>query len=91
MQRPNLLNNVAIAELLVREAKATSGHRKQAFRRSAREAFTWQEEAALVASVGRSLTELEAIGPWLARRLHGWFELPPPALDPPAIRREFLR
>jgi hypothetical protein len=69
----NLLDNAAIAELLIREAETTSGHRKQAFRRAARAAFTWPEEAALVASAGRSLTELEAIGPWIARGLHGWF------------------
>ena len=85
-----MLDNATIAELLIREAETTSGHRKQALRRAARAAFTWWEEAAFVASVGRSLTELEAIGPWLARRLHGWFESPPPVPEPPPIRREFL-
>jgi hypothetical protein len=80
----------AIAELLIREAETTSGHRKQAIRRAARAAFTWPKEAALVVSAGRSLTELEAIGPWIGRRLHRWFELPPPAIEPPPIRREFL-
>lgn len=86
----NLLDNAVIAELLIREAETTSGHRKQALKRAARAAFTWPEEAAHIASAGRSFTELEAIGPWLARRLHAWFESPPSALEPPPIRREFL-
>jgi hypothetical protein len=62
----NLLDNASIAELLIRKAETTSGHRKQALRRAARTAFRWKEEAADVASAGRSLTELEAIGPWPA-------------------------
>ena len=48
------------------------------------------EEAAHIASVGRSLTELQGIGPTLARHLNGWFESPPSAFEPPPIRREFL-
>jgi hypothetical protein len=62
----NLPDNAAIAELLIREAETASGHRKLAFRRAAREAFMWPEEAAHIASAGRSLTELQGIGPTLA-------------------------
>jgi len=86
----NLLDNAAIAELLIREAETASGHRKLAFWRAAREAFIWPEEAAHIASAGRSLTELQGIGPTLARRLNGWFESPPSAFEPPPIRRESL-
>jgi putative hydrolase len=86
----NLLDNAAIAELLIREAETASGHRKLASRRAAREAFIWPEEAAHIASAGRSLTELQGIGPTLARRLNGWFESPPSAFEPPPIRRESL-
>ena len=42
----NLLDNAAIAELLIREADTTSGHRRLAFQRAARAAFMWPEEAA---------------------------------------------
>ena len=86
----NLLDNAAIAELLIREAETERGHRKLAFRRAARETFMWPEEAAHIASAGRSLTELQGIGPTLARRLNGWFESPPSAFESPPIRREFL-
>ena len=90
IQRGNLLDNAAIAELLIREAETASEHRRLALKRAARAAFIWPEEAAHLAAQGRSLTELEGIGPWLARRLHEWFESPPADLDPPPIRREFL-
>jgi histidinol phosphatase-like PHP family hydrolase len=85
-----LLDNAAIAELLIREAERASGYREQAFRRAARAAFMWPEEAALMAAEGKPLTSLEGIGPSLARRLHAWFESPPLKIDPPPIRREFL-
>jgi hypothetical protein len=85
-----LLDNAAIAELLIREAETASEHRRLAFKRAARAAFIWPEEAAHLAAEGRSLTELEGIGPWLSRRLHDWFKSPPAALDPPPIRCEFL-
>ena len=86
----NLLDNAAIAELLIREAETASEHRRLAFKRAARAAFRWPEEAAHLAAEERSLTELEGIGPWLARRLHDLFKSPPAALDPPPIRCEFL-
>src|SRR6516162_1186813 len=86
----NLLDNAAIAELLIREAETASEHRRLAFKRAARAALKWPEEAAHLAAEGRSLTELEGIGPWLARRLHDWFDSPPAALEPLPMRREFL-
>jgi putative hydrolase len=86
----SLLDNASIAELLSREAVAASGHLKLAFKRAARAAFRWPEEAAHIVAAGRSLTELEGIGPSLARRLHAWFESPPAEVDPPPIRSEFL-
>src|ERR1700755_1353834 len=86
----NLLDNAAIAELLIREAETASGHRRLALRRAARKAFMWPEEGAHIASGGRSLKEPQGIGPTLARRLNGWFESPPSAFEPPPIRSEFL-
>jgi histidinol phosphatase-like PHP family hydrolase len=84
-----VLDNAAIAELLIREAETAEGHREQAFRRAAHAAFMWPEEAMDIAAEGRSLTELSGIGPSLAKRLHRWIESPP-EVEVPAIRREFL-
>jgi histidinol phosphatase-like PHP family hydrolase len=44
----------------------------------------WEEQAAQVAASGRSLTELRAVGPWVAARIHAWLDDPPerPAEDP---------
>ena len=84
-----VLDNAAIAELLIREAENASGHRELAFKRAAHEAFMWAEEAADVAAKGRSLTELDGIGPSLAHRIHEWIDSPP-EVEPPPTRREFL-
>jgi histidinol phosphatase-like PHP family hydrolase len=84
-----VLDNAAIAELLIREAESADGHREQAFRRAAHAAFMWPEEATDIAAAGRSLTELAGIGPSLAKRLHTWIAAPP-KLEVPSIRREFL-
>ena len=64
-----MLDNCAIAELLIREAETATGHLEQAFRRAAHEAFMWPEEASELVSAGRSLTDLKGIGPSFARRL----------------------
>jgi histidinol phosphatase-like PHP family hydrolase len=84
-----VLDNAAIAELLIREADSATGHREQAFRRAAHAAFMWPEEAADIAQEGRSLTALKGIGPSLAKRLHLWIQ-DPPKVEVPPIRREFL-
>jgi histidinol phosphatase-like PHP family hydrolase len=84
-----VLDNAAIAELLIIEAKAAEGHRERAFRRAAHAAFMWPQEAADLKLAGRSLTELPCIGPSLAKRLHGWIDAPP-EIEVPPIRREFL-
>jgi histidinol phosphatase-like PHP family hydrolase len=85
------VSNAQIAELLAVAAEAEEGHRRQALERASRAAmFTWLEEAFAVASPGRSLTELRAVGPWLARRLQELFDDPPEPADPPEIRRGFL-
>lgn len=69
-----MLDNAAIAELLIREEEAADGHREQASRRAAHNAFMWPEEAADIVPAGRSLTELVGIGPSLNKRLQGWIE-----------------
>src|ERR1700751_2332015 len=47
-QNGNLLDNAAIAELLIREVETASEHRRLAFKRAARAAFIWPEEAAIL-------------------------------------------
>jgi histidinol phosphatase-like PHP family hydrolase len=90
MKGTDLLDNAEIAELLAREAEQASGQLRQAFRRAARKAFLWEHETYDLLAAGKSLTELEGIGPFLARRIQEWFEKKPPLLSPPAIREEYL-
>ena len=84
------LDNAAIAELLAREAENAEGHREMAFKRASREAFLWAEEAADLKAAGRSLTELDGVGPSIARRIHQWIDSPPEGIEPPELRAEFL-
>ena len=41
---PAVLDNAAIAELLIREAETATGHRERALQRAAHAAFMWPEE-----------------------------------------------
>ena len=84
------MDNAAIAELLVREAKTAEYHWGRAFRRAARAALMWPVEAGELFAAGRPLEELAGIGPALARRVTAWLERPPENVRPPPIRREFL-
>ena len=84
-----MLENAAIAELLMREAAGASGHREKSFSRAAHAAFIWPEEASTVSAAGRSLTELECVGPSLARQILRWIESAP-EVSPSPLRREFL-
>jgi histidinol phosphatase-like PHP family hydrolase len=49
----------------------------------------WEEEAATAAGRG-GLTELRAVGPWVARIVEGWLADPPDVPAPPAARRGFM-
>jgi hypothetical protein len=89
-RKDSSLDNAAIAELCAREAEQASSHLQQAFRRAARKAFLWPNEACDLVLGKRSLTELDGIGPTLARRVHEWIEEPPPIVGSPEIRSEFL-
>jgi histidinol phosphatase-like PHP family hydrolase len=50
----------------------------------------WEEEAALIVSQNRSLTELPGVGPSLDRIIRKWIESPTLVPTPPAIRKGFL-
>src|SRR5258708_39913719 len=76
MKGTDLLDNAAIAELLAHEAEQGSGQLRQAFRRAGRKAFLWEHETYDLLAGGKPLTELEGIGPFLARRIKEWFEEP---------------
>ena len=85
-----MLDNAAIAELFTREAANATGHLQRAYIRASHEAMMWPEEAAELVEADRSLTELDGIGPTLARRVHEWIDAPPADLEPPPVRSEFL-
>jgi Histidinol phosphatase and related hydrolases of the PHP family len=84
------LSNSDIAELLAREAEASEGIRVRAFRRAARSAYLWPEKAATLLAEGRSLTELQSVGPFIEKQLRTWIENPPPRATVPPVRRDFL-
>jgi len=84
------LSNADVAELLAREAERSEGILPRAFKRAARSAFLWPEEASALLAEGRSLTELKSVGPFIARQMQAWLEKPPKVPPVPEIRRGFL-
>ena len=84
------LTNKDISELLARRAEETDEHRSRAYRRAARAALMWPEEAADLVAQDRSLTELHQVGDRLAGRIKGWIEDPPELDETPVLRHDFL-
>lgn len=84
------LSNGDLAELLLRAADEETAHRRRALQRAARAARYWSEEAGELVGAGRSLTELRAVGPWVAAKMHGWLDAPPEIPEPDETRRGFL-
>jgi hypothetical protein len=82
--------NGQLAELLARQAEKASPSLTRAFRRASRRAFLWPEEAFSLQKFGRSLTELQGIGPYLEKLIRTWFDDAPCPASPPAIRAGFL-
>lgn len=82
--------NLELAELLAHAGEQVEDFKQRAYRRAARAALAWPEEAAAVVQAGRSLTELHGVGDRLARRIEGWIEdLPEITWEIPAARRGF--
>jgi histidinol phosphatase-like PHP family hydrolase len=50
----------------------------------------WPMEAADLVAEDRSLTELVAVGPFIARQIHQWLDEPPVVPDPPPLRTGFI-
>lgn len=81
--------NNDLGELLRHAAPEETDHRRRALERASRASRFWPEEAGEVAASGRPLTELRAVGPWVAARIEAWLE-DPPATEPDETRRGFL-
>lgn len=86
-----MLSNVDIAELLAQQAERETGVLSRAFRRAARSAFLWPEEASDLFANGRPLTELRSVGPFIAKQIQNWIDKPL-ALEKkiPTVRRDFI-
>jgi DNA polymerase (family 10) len=83
------LSNTQLAELLAVASEREEGHRARSLRRAAWYALAWDEEAAVLAEEER-LTELQAVGPWVAARIQALLEDPPEPVEPPPLREGFL-
>lgn len=84
------LSNGDLGELLWNASREESGHRRTALERASRASRFWTDEAGELVGAGRPLTELRAVGPWVAERIVGWLEDPPPVPEPEEARRGFL-
>jgi histidinol phosphatase-like PHP family hydrolase len=85
------LTNSDLAELLALKADEIKFPLAgKAFRRASRRAFSWEVEAFALLENGRSLTELEGVGPYIEKQLTAWFENLPAIPEKPPNRRDFL-
>ncbi|MGE0490114.1 MAG: PHP domain-containing protein [Vulcanimicrobiota bacterium] len=82
------MTNGDYAELLALAGDTAEGHFRRALRRAARKALSWPMAVEQMLAEGRPLTELEGIGPVLARRLREWGQASRPT--EPALRAHFL-
>ncbi|HEY4272094.1 MAG TPA: PHP domain-containing protein [Candidatus Udaeobacter sp.] len=86
-----MLSNTDVAELLAQQAERETGILSRAFRRAARSAFLWPEEMCDLVVQNRPLTELRAIGPFIAKQIQKWIDKPPRrAKTVPAVRQDFI-
>jgi putative hydrolase len=83
-------DNRSVAEMFSTAAASAEGHLRRAFRRAARHALLWPEEARDLREAGRPLTDLTAIGPYLARILAEFLSEDREPPRPPPLRRGFL-
>jgi histidinol phosphatase-like PHP family hydrolase len=83
------LSNADLAELLANRGGEVPPPLNKAFRRAARKAFLWPEEASDLHRAQRQLTELSGVGPFIAKELRKWIEKPPQVTEVPPIRCGF--
>lgn len=84
------ITNMQISELLARAGAEREGERARAYRRAARAAMMWPEEAALFVEGGGSLSDLTAIGKKLGGLISSWLEEPPEIPEPDPTRQGFM-
>ncbi len=84
------LTNAGIAELLASEAASAKYPLQRALRKAARATFLWETEAAALLTQDRSLTELPAVGPFLAKLIGQWLADPPKLPPVSDLRQGFL-
>jgi putative hydrolase len=85
-----MLDNADLSILLGAQAQEESDHRRRALERASRAAMFWPEEAASLLEAGRPLTDLPAVGPWVAERVAALLESPPAEVVADELRRDFL-
>jgi histidinol phosphatase-like PHP family hydrolase len=85
-----MLTNGELGELLWSAGREEKDHRRRALERASRAARFWPVEASELTDQDRSLTELNAVGPWVAERIQAWFDDPPRVPEPEEARRGFL-
>jgi histidinol phosphatase-like PHP family hydrolase len=85
-----VLSNADLGELLWTAAREEADHRRRALERASRASRFWPVEARDLAAAGDPLTDLRAVGPWVAERLASWLEDPPRVPEPDETRRGFL-
>jgi DNA polymerase (family 10) len=85
-----VLSNGDVGELLWHASREKVDHRRRALERASRASRFWPVEVRDVAAAGRPLTELRAVGPWIAAQIETWLEHPPPVPEVDEARRGFL-
>ncbi len=87
---PERLKNRDISELLALRVEETEGQRQRAYRRAARHALYWPEEASALLEQDRPLSELSAVGPRIGGLIKSWIEEPPDLPEIPPLRQGFM-
>src|SRR5437867_1881176 len=86
----SVLSNADLGELLATAGRDESDHRRRALERASRAARFWPQEAGELVAAGGSLTELNAVGPWVAAKIQAWLDDPPGIPEAEETRRGFL-
>jgi len=90
-ESPRILSNADLAELLAQQSEQETGILTRAYRRAARSAFLWPEDATDLVAQNRSLTELRGVGPFIANQIRRWIDSPPTiSAQTSPIRHEFF-
>jgi histidinol phosphatase-like PHP family hydrolase len=85
-----MLTNGDIGELLWAAARDETDHRRRALERASRASRFWPVEAHELADKSGDLTELPAVGPWVAERIASWLEDPPALPETEPTKHGFL-